>query len=200
MIDARFEACSLADAQLGASILSDIEMENCVLTRAAFARSDMDRAILYGCRFTQADLRLARLRMADIVGSDFSDALLDRADLADAILKESNLKGALIYDATFDRAYVGYCDFRDADLSAQDAVHLCTAKGTWFFRCDFRGSNWEGRHLCDTRFTSCRFHGVRGKPVIDGVYAMERPNLAAEDDIEEIRPGEEMFQRWGHPI
>ncbi|MDQ7822256.1 MAG: pentapeptide repeat-containing protein [Candidatus Eremiobacteraeota bacterium] len=199
MIDARFETCSLVDAQISASILSDIEMEDCVLTRAAFSRSDMDRAILYGCRFTQADLRLARLRMADIVGSDFSSALLDRADLTDAILKESIMRGALIYDTTFDRAYVGYCDFCDADLSAQDAVHLCTAEGTWFFRCDFRGSNWEGRHLRNTRFTSCRFHGVRGKPVIDGEYAMERPNFAADNDGEDIRSGEEMFRLWGAP-
>lgn len=199
MIDARFEACSLVGAQMGASILSDIEMEDCVLTRAAFARSDMDRSILYGCRFTQADLRLARLRMADIVGSDFTRALLDRADLADAILKESNLRGALVHDATFDRAYVGYCDFREADLSTQGATHLCTSAGTWFFRCDFRGSNWEGRPLRDTRFTSCRFHGVRGRPVIEGACTVERPNLAAGDDAEDIRSDEEWFRAWGAP-
>lgn len=197
MIDARFEGCSLVDAQIHASILTDIEFEDCDLTRGVFSRSDMDRAILYRCLFAHADLRLARLRMADLVGCDCRHALFDRADLADSILKESDLRGALIYDATFDRAYVGLCDFREADLSAQDAAHLCTAAETWFFRCDFRGSNWEGRSLRQTRFTSCRFHGVRGKPTLEGTCTIERPNLSADDGGEDIGSEEDVFRLWG---
>jgi uncharacterized protein YjbI with pentapeptide repeats len=196
----RFVSCSLHKADLSASVLDDLELEDCVLKGASLARSTLLRAIIYRCDLTGADLRLARLQMADIVECNFTKALLDRADLSGGILKESCLRGAAIYDATFNDTQVGLCDFREADLSQHDAGHLCTCEKTWFFRCDFRGANFAGRHLKDTRFTGCRFHGVRGKPIIDGPYTVERPNFAKGDDEEDLHSTEaDLHALWGAP-
>lgn len=193
---ARFARCTFVRANLSYSRLPDMELEDCVLDRARFVSSDMDRCRLYRCRFVEADLRITRLKMTDVVGSDFIRALLDRADLKSAILKETSFRGAHIYDATFDDAHVSSCDFREADLSRQDAPHLCTTTNAWFLRCDFRGATLEGRQLNNTRFTECRLYGVRGRPELAGPCGIERPNLAPDDDGEDIRSAEEVLQMW----
>jgi uncharacterized protein YjbI with pentapeptide repeats len=193
---ARFQRCTFVQANLSYSELSDMELEDCVLDRACFVSSDMNRSRLYRCRFVEADLRITRLKMTDIVGSDFSGALLDRADFTSAILKETSFRGAFFYDATLDDAYVGYCDWRDADLGFQYMAHLCTAKNTWFFRCDFRGTNLAGRRLQDARFTECRFYGVRGQPVIAGSCTIGRPNLSPLDGGEELGTADQVLQMW----
>jgi uncharacterized protein YjbI with pentapeptide repeats len=194
---ARFERCSLRNANLSYSDLCDMELEDCVLDRACFVSSNMDRSRLYRCRFVEADLRITRLRMTDIVGSDFSRALLDRADFKSAILKETSFRGAFIYDATLDDAYVGCCDLRDADMSYTSMPNLCTTSGAWFFRCDLRGVKLGGRRLKDARFTECRFYGVQGQPIIEGTCAIERPNMAPDDEGEDIRGPEEVLRMWG---
>lgn len=194
---ARFERCTFRRADLSYSQLADMELEDCVLDHASFISSDMDRSHLYRCRFAKADLRITRLRMADIVGSDFSGALLDRADFKSAILKETSFRGALVYDATLDDAYVGDCNWCNADLSLQKMDNLCTTTGIWFFRCDLRGVNLQGRRLKNTRFTECRFYGIHGQPVLEGTCIIEQPNFAPDKDGEDIGTADRVLQMWG---
>jgi uncharacterized protein YjbI with pentapeptide repeats len=193
---ARFTRCSLRGANLSYSELAGMELEDCVLDRACFVSSDMNHSRLHRCRLVEADLRIARLPMTDVVGCDFSGALLDRADFKSAILKETSFRGALFYDATLDEAYMGSCDLRDADMSFQHMDNLCTTAGTWFFQCDLRGVNFEGRRLKDVRFTGCRLHGIHGQPVLEGTCTIERPNMSPDDGGEDIRDPEEVLRLW----
>jgi len=193
---ARFMRCSLRQANLTYSILSGLELEDCVLDGAGFVSSDLDRSRLDGCAFVRADLRITRLKMAEIANCDFSGALLDRADFTAAVLKGSSFRGALFYDATLDNATLESCDLRGADMRFVKMDNLCTTTNTWFWRCDLRGVNIAGRQLQDTRFTECRFHGMVGRPLLAGTCTIERPNMASADDEEELCAPEEVLRMW----
>jgi hypothetical protein len=81
-----------------------------------------------GC---EADLRMADLSDACLIGADLSRANLREADLSEANLRGANLSGADLSDACLIGADLSRANLREADLSEAElsGANLSGAKG-----------------------------------------------------------------------
>ncbi len=188
LVAARLIGCDLSRINASQANLGEAELIDCVGDAMSLAQSAAQSLRVTGGRYLQVDMRLTRLDTAHIERTDWTDARLDRAGLTGARLEQVNLANAAVWDAVLDRATLTGCNLRGADLSKRNKVlRLCTTNATRFIDCDLRGVNFEGRHLANTVFERCRFHGATGKAVFDGPITVTAADFSAAGDCSDVR-------------
>ncbi|MCG8368728.1 MAG: pentapeptide repeat-containing protein [Pseudanabaenales cyanobacterium] len=95
------------------------------LSNAQLRYANLRNADLSGGRLSQADLHKAKLSYANLCNADLSDAHLGQADLHNAKLSQANLHNAKLsyahlFEANFFAADLRDADLREADLRAAD--------------------------------------------------------------------------------
>jgi uncharacterized protein YjbI with pentapeptide repeats len=90
---------------------------------------------LYGKVLTNVDLRMAKLKSANLFGASLQNKDLSGADLSNAILKNANLDGAILVGADLSHSNMIDAKVRNADLSNSKFKY---AK---LYRTDFTKSN-----------------------------------------------------------
>lgn len=195
---ARLVRCKLDGASLTHSMLVGIELSDCFGKGVVMNMSTLDDARIDRCDLPGIDLMLGKLRRAKIHGGDFTGAQLDRAFIDDGEIVGAHFPRALFLDANVAGAKVVDCDFREADFSRRETAlsKLCTFFGTRFVNCDFRGAYFSGRRLKDTVFEGCKFHGIQGKPAIEGAYRVVEPDFSVEGDDSDVRDDKALDALW----
>lgn len=124
---------NLCDAELGGSILIDVNLNKAQLIMANLRNTNMSGANLTDANLTMANLNNANIRMADLCGADLRMANLVGADLRDAKLCRTNLTGADFICA----------DLKGADLSLASLV-ITNLEGANLEGCRIYGiSAWD---------------------------------------------------------
>ncbi len=120
--------------------VSTTKTDKCTSTKVPIDWSGCD---LYGRILTNVDLRMAKLKNANLFGAILKNKDLSGADLTNANLKKANLDGALLIGADLSHSNIIDAKVRGADLS--------NAKMTFakLYRTDFTGSK-----LTNVDFTS----------------------------------------------
>lgn len=194
---ARFVRCRFADCRLDASDLIDAELEDCSAQHAEFISCHFDKARINRCSFAGIWFNLSDFVRARIGDCDLSGSLFSRVFFQFAKVERTRFVGADILNARLDDAEFTACDFSKADLSDPDPfLKLCTTRRTRFIDCDFRDSRWEGRLLSETVFERCRFHGVAGKPIVEGPITIIAPDFSPAGDGSDVRDPEALLCHW----
>ena len=185
---ARWVRCDLGGAVLELSEMRETELMECLFREANLRGCDLEGATLQACRFSQANLRMIDLVAAQVRECDFGEAQLERSSWTGSVIERCGFAGACLQDSVFDQAQFSDCDFRSSDLSWTQGPPLGTARKTRFVRCDFRGADFSRLRLTDTFFQQCGFHGVKGKPSVQGLCLITNPDFSAAFDGSDIRP------------
>ena len=90
------------------------------LSNAQLRYANLRNADLSGGRLSQADLHKAKLSYANLRNADLSDTHLGQADLHNAKLSQANLHNAKLSNAHLFAANLFAADLRDADLREAD--------------------------------------------------------------------------------
>ena len=198
---ARFVACNLDRADVSSSSFIEAELIDCRGWQANFVMCHLERALLESCDFTRSRFGLAELEGADIRGGYWEAASLDRCHLRGARVRGARFQHAGLHDARLDEAEFTGCDFRCAvfDWRLTDLKRVCTTRNARFIDCDFRGASFAGRRLDGTVFERCRFHGVVGKPAVEGTYTVIDPDFSESGDGSDVRTADALYALWGEP-
>jgi uncharacterized protein YjbI with pentapeptide repeats len=177
------------------------ELVECTAEKTNFAHTNFDSVIFERCKFSGAGMVLTDCNDATFTGGDFQRINADRGMWIRSKLRGVDFREARFGDCVLDAAVLEDCDLRDADLSRVTAglKRLCSTMNATFRRCDLRGANFAGRRLDGTRFLDCKFAGVRGTPLIEGTYTVERPDFSAAGDGSDVRTDAAVFAIWGAP-
>lgn len=160
---------------LAGADFSRLRMARCLIDTSMLLSATFDRSWMWKCnwslcRMARTVWRGAQLHRCTLCGVELLDAMLD-----DAVFVE--------------------CDFRYADLRVEQLGLLGTTRRTKFVRCDLRNTKWEGRSLTGAVFDECRFHGVSGRPSLEGVE-IERPDLSEAGDGSVIGHARDVLALW----
>jgi uncharacterized protein YjbI with pentapeptide repeats len=115
------------------------------LSQAYLRGAELRGANLKDVDLTAADLRGANLRDADLQGADLSEAILKGANLREAFLLESYLVAANLSEATLHQARLTRANLRLASLCKADLGWA------WLDDADVRGANLSEANLHEAK-------------------------------------------------
>ncbi len=116
----QFQNALLADADLTAARLYNINLQSARLMAAKFVDADLSYANLNG-----ADLRGSDLHRAQLIGADLQNADLRGSKFWRANLLYADLRGAKIDDIELDGAQLGHAIWTDGRLCASASIGRC---------------------------------------------------------------------------
>jgi uncharacterized protein YjbI with pentapeptide repeats len=195
---ARLTRCRLDGAKITLSTLDEWELIDCTGPRFNLVGSNLRRAVIRGGSFPNAEWRLVRFDGARIEGTDLREANFGRTTFDDGVLEDVSFAGAYLHDTTMEHTVLRRCNLQGADLRrTQNALSRHgTARGARFERCDLRGVDFDGRRLGDTVFNRCAFHGIKGKPELQGPVTILEPDLSPNGDGSEIGDAAAVLDAW----
>ena len=162
---------------------SDAYMASSHFDSGVLQRVGLERAVIFDCRFTGANLRLANLTGATIERSDLSSAQftfsamprtnlshcsfnkcdLDDVDMQGAFAQFTQFNDAGLERSVMNRARFDSCSYARASLTGVQARH------TVFTRCDFSFTDLSDSDLSSSVFTQCNFsNAMLERTVLDG--------------------------------
>jgi len=115
------------------------------LRGAYLAGAHLEGVDLSGIDLTGANLQGADLRRATLVGTQLTDAVLDRAQLDGAELLGAVLRGADLSDVEARRVGFGGADLQGADL------FNAKLEGATFTKANLRGADFRAAHMVGCR-------------------------------------------------
>lgn len=197
---ARFVKCVFVKTRFDSARLGGAEFEFCSGT-GIFASTQLVRARFEHCQLSGSNLRRARLDNVTIKFGDWSKVALGRGELRHSEVSGVSFRDAQILDCVLDGTMFVDCDFRGASLKVPDVTYTMMggSTDTRFVNCDFRGANFGDRKLERTIFDGCRFHGVKGKPRIQGPYTVAAPDFSPNADGKDVRDAGAVYALWGKP-
>lgn len=195
---ARLARCDLSRFSRRAGSWEEIELVECVLNRALLRSSTLDRARCERCYFLRCDLRLSHFYGATLIDCDFSSALIGHVSWTGAEVMRCRFRGAHLENNRLSGGTFTACDFRDADLSWTEGPTLGRADGARFIGCDFRNARMDRLRLRDTVFERCGFHGLTGRPILEGPCQIIEPDFSAEFDGTDVRNPDALG--WETPV
>jgi uncharacterized protein YjbI with pentapeptide repeats len=176
---ANFEGAALVKANIG-------ELKDCKLKSANLSGAFIANGAL-GCDFTNANLSKLGGSYAELKGSTFRNANLEKADLeeaklANADLRDANLTGAKLLGADLRKAKLAgarlaAADLGNANLSGADLSNASFAKAT------LTTANLSGAKLTGANFDGAKVSGAKlpklaaGSPNIATTNAKIGPSL-----------------------
>ncbi|MGQ0771887.1 MAG: pentapeptide repeat-containing protein [Nitrososphaerota archaeon] len=160
----------------GAVSISAGKPNKCSSTKTPIDWSGCD---LYGKVLTNIDLRMAKLKNANLFGASLQNKDLSGADLSHAILKNANLDGAdltgadlshssmidakvrnaNLSDAKFSYAKLYRTDFTKSDLSDADFTGATLSDANLSF-ANLKGANLEHAGTWATNLNQCKNHPI----------------------------------------
>jgi uncharacterized protein YjbI with pentapeptide repeats len=180
-----------------------VELEGCDFTGARLNLSDLDGARIVGGCFSQAVVDLCHMEGAVITGGDWSGATMVRVSLDNALLDRVVAKNVNLSDVRLVGARLVKCDLRGATLRRLHPLPRyagrALAHDARFDACDLRGVDLDGLALRGAVFRRCGLHGTLGKPVVDGPYIVEEPDLSPLWDGNDLTGAAHLYARWGAP-
>ena len=117
------------------------------LSNAKLRYATLRSADLSGCRLSQADLHKAKLSYANLRNADLSGSRLDQADLHNAKLSQANLQKAKLTNAHLFEANFYAADLREADLREADL------RDADLREADLRQSDFQSANLYKSRLS-----------------------------------------------
>ena len=138
----------LSGCNIGSTTSSAVEEEPTVEAnvKQLLKTNECEGCDLSDANLIGADLRLAKLKDADLLGAYGYRGDLRRADLYAADLSNANLQSANMQNADLKHAIMRDADLRDADLT--DAT--LTAGRIDHFDVDFTGATWTDGSTCES--------------------------------------------------
>jgi uncharacterized protein YjbI with pentapeptide repeats len=195
----QFTRCDLSGAALGRSFMGDAELIECNFFDAPMNYSMWDRARLERCSFVEAGLGGADFTAATAEGCTWQRTYLERSLWVGASVNASSFDDAVADNVVFDDATLTGCTFRRTLMRRtvqSPAGNVGTCFGTRFTDCDFRGADVTRLRLANTTFTRCKFHGLLGKPVLEGPVIIEGSDFSPDADGSDLRTREEVLAQW----
>ncbi|MEW6044512.1 MAG: pentapeptide repeat-containing protein [Thermoproteota archaeon] len=118
---------------------------------------------LYGRVLTNVDLRMAKLRNANLYGATLVNKDLSGADLSGAVLKKTNLDGAILVGADLSYSNMIDAKVRGADLSSAK-LKLAKLYRTDFSRSDLSDADFGGASMsyANLSFTDLKGANLEG--------------------------------------
>ncbi|MDJ0706836.1 MAG: pentapeptide repeat-containing protein [Leptolyngbyaceae cyanobacterium MO_188.B28] len=117
------------------------------LSQAKLRYATLRAADLSNCRLSQADLHKAKLSYANLRNADLSGCHLDQADLHNAKLSQANLQKAKLIKAHLFEVNFYAADLRDADLREADL------RDTDLREADLRQADLQSANLYKSRLS-----------------------------------------------
>lgn len=166
---------SVRNRHMGMHGFEQLRIVSSSFVEVGLAGSSFDDAILEDCDF----------RMSDLSCTSWLRARVTRCRFANASL----------VDSTLDRARFVDCTFRGVDFGAAKYGPRVTARQTDFVRADLRETGWQERILAGTKFNSCSFSGIHGRPLLEGVE-IEAPDLSVGADGSNVGTARDILAAW----
>ena len=158
--NARFEEADFTDADLTGAKLSFALLSNSIYTRTNFTeaklnscKANVERTEFIGATFIRADLRHAKLKLADFTGGDLTNARFEEADLT---------------DANFTNANLSYADFHRTNLRGANLTRA-NLTNTILSNANLINANLSNATLVGTNLTK----GILNNCVIYGISAWD---------------------------
>ena len=125
LLRANLAGASVNNVMLFETRLDGADLTDASLRGALAASSHMPRAVLAGIVMIDGDLRNARINDADFTGADlrgtwFDDAQIMRSDFSEALLSQTTMWGANLTGANLSGADLRYADLIRANLRGAD--------------------------------------------------------------------------------
>lgn len=187
---ARFIACELSDVVFELGGLSNAEFIDCAGIGTRLLRDELHNASLRRCRFKRADFRRSSFWQAVLEDCDLSQSAAAETAFIRTRAERVSFRAAGLLDTQLEGAIFKNCDFRQADLREGDAFD------TLFEDSDLRDAQLNSRSLRGSTFVRCKFHGMTGKPKIEGEVTLIEPDLSPEGDGTQIVSAEEILRLW----
>lgn len=176
---ARAERCDFSGA--GMNLLERVELVDCTFDDAKLMHSNWAFARIEGGRIRGAFMFLAHLDDASVIGGDWLGTDLERSFWPRASVTDVSFRSSRFVDTVMEGARFTDCEFMYANFGRSELLgDFARAPGTRFVNCDFRGANLEGFRLGNTVFENCKFHGMTGKPDLDGPCTLIAPDFSSE--------------------
>lgn len=162
-----FAADGIHSIELIAQIGTDgkVSVKTSKADRCSSTRFPVDWAgcDLYGRILTNVDLRMAKLRNANLYGATLVNKDLSGADLSNADLKKANLDGARLVGVDLSYASMIDAKVRDADLSGAK-LKFAKIYRTDFSRSDLSGADFGGASMsyANLSFTDLKGANLEG--------------------------------------
>lgn len=160
----RLVGADLSGLSFGEADLSGWQFEGCTFGHAKLIRTRLAETSWSNCKAAFADFGRADLIEAEVVASDFNNAIFRQTILTSAAFRRSKLTGADFSDArtvdlTFEEvlaidARLPKISFRDQKLTEVDL------SGALLEGADFRDVVFENCSLRDAQLTRARFEGA----------------------------------------
>jgi uncharacterized protein YjbI with pentapeptide repeats len=171
LVQAYFMGCALDQVTSAGCTLQDSQIWSCTFVGAGFAGAHFAGAELHHCTGDSLGLEGVNLAKVGIQHCTFPRIRLAKARLYRVQCMDSALRYGELMEA--DASYAGFSD------------------------CDLRDTNIEGLKLERTHFDHCAFHGTSGKPRMQGLVMVDRPDLSPSFDGTVMGTEEEILRRWG---
>ncbi len=177
----RFTACSLVEARLSHSTLSETAWERCKIGLGDFELADLTAAQFMGCdlhmtKWARARMSSATFADSKLTGASFLEARCLGLTLRNCLLVSSNLRGL-----SFRKQKLEQLDFSDADLGG----------------CDFRNTVFNGGSLRGASLKGAQFQGADLRTVELGAITVHDLTSYLQGSVISAEQGEQLLESLG---